>query len=326
LVQRANELFQDQENYPIKLHLQHTVQPNKKGDFSRKMISVGAIRKLDLSSNSFVHTTNWTRLRTGLIQYNATEINLSDNNIGRDGCAILADLLKEEGSPLKCLKLKQNEIDDTCISLLVDGLRNNNTLTTLDISLNSRITSTGWKYLLDLVCNITDINSTYQSNHTIEDFGASPPRDLSHNLKHILWLNEQYSASADKKIWYAHFKAKVFHLAPFLDMDVEIMPYVMAWFAADHETDFSKRRDGIRAFYHFIRNHWDIPVLFGFPSPERRRIGSCIAKMESRVAELEKLVDMLKMENKELREENQLLKGGKEGSVDMDSQKRQRKF
>jgi len=323
LVQRANELFQDQENYPLKFHLQHTVQPNKKGDFSEEMTLVGAI-KLDLSNNSFVRHiqqcsslhTNWTRLGTGLIQYNATEINLSDNNIGKDGCAILADLLKKEGSSLECLALKQNQIDDECISLLVDGLLNNNTLRKLDISLNTRITSTGWKYLLDLVYNITDINSTHQSNHTIESFGASPPRDFRHVLRQ----------SPAEKIWRAHFKKKVFDLGPFLDMDVEIMPFVLAWFATDHETGICTGADakhGIRAFYHFIRNHWDIPVLFGFPSPERMRIGSCIAKMESRVAELEKLVDMLKMENKELREENQ--QGGKEGSVDMNSQKRQRK-
>jgi len=321
LVQRANELLRDQENYPVTFHLQHTVQPNKKGDFRRKGIIIGAI-KLDLSNNSFVRYiqqcsslrllhTNWTRLGTGLIQYNATEIDLSDNDIGRDGCAILADLLKEEGSSLECLKLNQNEIDDECISFLVDGLRNNNTLTTLDISLNNRITSTGWKYLSDLVCNKTDINSTYQSNHTIKSFGASPSRDLKHLLRR----------SPAEKIWRAHFKAKVFDLGPFLDMDLEIMPFVLAWFAADHETGICSGRDakhGIQAFYHFIRNHWDIPVLFGFPSPERERIGSCIAKMELRMAELE-------MENKELREENQLLKGGKEGSVDMDSQKRQRK-
>ena len=319
LVQRANELFQDQENFPVKLHLQHTVQPNKKGDFSEEMISVGET-ELDLSSNSFVRNiqlcsslryTNWTRLGTGLIQYHAREIDLCNNNIGRDGCAILADLLKEEGSPLKCLKLKQNQIDDECLSLLVDGLRNNSTLRTLDIGGNNRITSTGWKYLFDLVCNNTDINSTYQSNHTIETFGADPPRDLSRDLRHVLWLNEHSASVADKKIWYAHFKDKVpFDLGPFLDMDVEIMPFVLAWFAANHEAGVISGWDemhGIQAFYHFIRNHWDI------------------AKMESRTAELEKLVDMLKTENKELREENQLLKGSKEGSVDMDSQKRQRK-
>ena len=53
--------------------------------------------------------------------------------------------------------------------------------------------------------------------------------------------------------------------------------------------------------YRFIRN-WDVPVLFGFPSAESLRIGK-------RLEELEKLVESLRIENEELKEEMRVVKG-----------------
>ena len=143
----------------------------------------------------------------------------------------------------------------------------------------------GWECLLDLVCNNTDINRTYQSNHTLESVGKIDRlidssstgtlidltdtetstlidlelHDALKNLRDLLVLNKrtnEHSAHevARQKIWCAHFKNRGFDLTPFLNMDVEMMPHVLAWFANEYLTTGESLH--WKALYHFIRNHW----------------------------------------------------------------------
>ena len=79
------------------------------------------------------------------------------------------------------------------------------------------------------------------------------------------------------------------------------MPHILLWFM--EKSDFCE----IRRFcnlYHLFRN-WNIPVLFGFPSAERMRIGTHVTDLETRNvdletrnADLEALVTELKAENR----------------------------
>lgn len=185
---------------------------------------------------------------------------------------------------------------------------------TLDLSNNIGITHAGWKCLLDLVCDTTNINRTYHSNHTLQDVGdikkilnsevdltAELRGDLE-KLRDNLLVNKRYMplTPARHKIWNTHFEFEVGALNQFLDMDVQVIPHVLAWFTRDIDRIEGWCRT---VMYHFIRN-WDVPILFGFPSAESLRIGK-------RMEELEKLVESMRMEVKvihELKEENEELK------------------
>ena len=174
--------------------------------------------------------------------------------------------------------------------------------------------------MLNLLCDATSINHTYHSNHTLQELGDLtwihkntcqwPLSWVVEGLHEYLDINkmkgrsstpqQSHKNAARYKIWNRHFfeQPGVFDLRPLLDMDVQVIPHVLAWFA----NDFDGRELLCRtAIYRFIRN-WDVPVLFGFPSAESLRIGK-------RLEELEKLVESLRIENEELKEEMRVVKG-----------------
>ena len=306
------KLLQSSKNYPIKLSSQHNeyTKPMKQGSGKKPENPLFMTNKLDLSENILQLNKNWGHLMNGLSQLHLLEnLDLSKNKLGRSGCEALATLLEKENSVLKCLSLVKTRMDDEGITIIVYALRNNKTLETLNLSKNKRITESGWKCILDLICDTTSINSTYLSNHTLKGLGDELPRlALTTNsselrtilcrLTQMLSNNEFHSAiAARRKIWDTHFDICTFDLQPFLDMDVKIMPHLLSWMT-------SNTQDGhlCSKIYHFIHD-WDVPVLFGFPSAESVRIGS-------RLTELELLVKKLRLENTELREANQALKGG----------------
>ena len=304
------DILSCRESYPIKLTLQHVASSTKVSEPQQ----LNDISQLDLSNNILIDRIGWDRLLEGLIKLeHVTEIDLSNSNIGRDGCVALVSLLERDSSSLASLSLRQNQIDDECITLLCGGLQNNESLISLDIEHNPRITKAGWECLSALVCNTTDINSTYYSNHTLQSMGISLgdmvdnredlPLDLLAVLNDVninLDINENKTDAARCKLWNTHFEVGVFDLHQFLDMDIRIIPRVIAWLSID---DPDEEFACMTAIYHFIRN-WDVPVLFGFPSAESLRIGK-------RMEELEKLVESLKKENRhvhELRVENEALR------------------
>jgi len=312
------ELVKQQKHYPIKFTLQHMVTPIQS---SKNLESLFINKTIDLDGNDLLQNVQWNALVDGLgLFYQLKALNLSNNNIGRDGCLALVTLLENEKSPLESLFLDRNQVDDECISILCNGLRNNQTLTTLALYHNDSITQDGYGYLSDLVCNKTDVNSTYyQSNHVLQSIGieengvrgengsvlffANDSLDLKGEaimyLGTLLKLNKRTNECsahvvARKKVWRIHFKDQDFDFRLFLNMDVELMPHALAWFASSQESDKAYRRQSL---YHFIRNHWDIPLLFGFPSADRLRI-----------AELEQMVKKLQKENSALKGEIKVLR------------------
>ena len=68
-----------------------------------------------------------------------TELILSNNGIGRNGCTSLARLLKKNSS-LKALNLNFNPITDECAAILAEGLANNTELNWLDLGENKIMT------------------------------------------------------------------------------------------------------------------------------------------------------------------------------------------
>lgn len=96
---------------------------------------------------------------------------LCDNSISIDGCRGLAKLL-DGPSTLKSLDLCKNKIDDDGVEVLVDALQNNTSLTELHLMGNDGISTRGKTMLLKLVEDISSIEATLRSKHTLSFLGV----------------------------------------------------------------------------------------------------------------------------------------------------------
>ena len=101
------------------------------------------------------------------IPYNLTTLNLGYNEINADGCSQLAQLLQGGDATLKDLSLGHNKIDDDGVEILIDALKSNTSLRELYLSGNDAISKRGNSLLLKLVNNISCIEATLRSNHTL---------------------------------------------------------------------------------------------------------------------------------------------------------------
>ncbi|KAK1746074.1 leucine-rich repeat protein [Skeletonema marinoi] len=99
-----------------------------------------------------------------------TFLNLSSNFINADGCP---KLLQGREATLSTLCLNHNKIDDDGVGILVDALQNNKSLTTLNLLENDGISTEGQIKLLKLVNDISSIEATLQSNHSLTNLHIS---------------------------------------------------------------------------------------------------------------------------------------------------------
>ncbi|KAK1746063.1 hypothetical protein QTG54_002670 [Skeletonema marinoi] len=73
-----------------------------------------------------------------------------------------------ESSTLTTLDLHNNNIDDEGVATLIDALQSNASLRNLDLRGNDGISKQGQILLLKLVCDISSIKATLQSNHFLK--------------------------------------------------------------------------------------------------------------------------------------------------------------
>jgi|SaaInl74LU_5_DNA_1037368.scaffolds.fasta_scaffold19742_1 Ran GTPase-activating protein (RanGAP) involved in mRNA processing and transport len=99
-----------------------------------------------------------------------TYLSLSRNSINADGCRGLVRLLQGGGATLSMLRLSHNKINDVGVKILADALQSNTSLKTLDLKEND-ISDQGKLSLLRLVNDISSIEATLQSNHTLRYVG-----------------------------------------------------------------------------------------------------------------------------------------------------------
>ena len=100
------------------------------------------------------------------------ELNLHWNNINADGCRGLAKLLQVGDAALTDLSLEGNKIDDDGVEILVNALQSNSTLERLGLKGNDGISKQGKIMLLKLVNDISSIETTLQSNHTLHNISC----------------------------------------------------------------------------------------------------------------------------------------------------------
>ena len=102
------------------------------------------------------------------IPRNLKELYVPHNNINADGCRGLAELLHGGDAALTNLSLQNNVIDDEGVEIMVEALRNNSSLTYLSLKGNYGISSRGQTMMLKLVNDISSIEATLRSNHTLK--------------------------------------------------------------------------------------------------------------------------------------------------------------
>ena len=95
-------------------------------------------------------------------------LNLNRNRINEDGCRGLAKLLLKPDCALKRLDLSNNHVNDTGVENLVDALQKNSSLTVLRLQENMGMSIDGKIMLLKLVNDISSVEATLQSNHTLQ--------------------------------------------------------------------------------------------------------------------------------------------------------------
>jgi len=105
---------------------------------------------------------------------NITQLNLSGNNIGREGCITISNLL----SNFEYLDLSDTGMGDEEAELLATSLKNNTKLRTFCLENPQRdnppspqtrnnITERGYKAFLKLTFDVSSIENMYKSNHTL---------------------------------------------------------------------------------------------------------------------------------------------------------------
>jgi len=208
------------------------------------------LEKITLSVNT-IHNIPPLENYTGL-----TSLRLSSNDIGREGCRAIARLLQKEGSSLKTLNLNDNSIDDEGVEILVNSLKHNKKLKSLFLKKNVSITDKGSLAILKLLIDISSIENTYNSNHTLKvdldpPIGSDDPsqKDAIYVIRYIKALtktNEERTPGRAKVIeTQLNSETRAFmcrlqgieysYESIFSDIDALVLPEVLALVAEEHE-------------------------------------------------------------------------------------------
>ena len=205
-----------------------------------------SLKKLNLTECGGVTSDGWIQLSDAI-----------ENNpaIPLEGLQISASIMTSEvttsiasiligNESLKELTLGGRwDMRDEVLFDLSNALAGNDTLTTLSLGhvngvVESRIKddqSVGLKVLSRVLCNSSSIDATFQSNHTLAHVSLRVHDDnyrsavLPTQLADMLRLNgndNKFEVSR-QKILRCHFDG--YDTQEFVDMDLEVLPHVLAW-------------------------------------------------------------------------------------------------
>lgn len=158
----------------------------------------GCIEKLNLRHCGLSNMSIFDKANVCLP--NLQVLYLSDNsNIGADGCASIASLLRSNSSRMKKFYLNRCNTGDEGAQLIAESLVNNTSLCYLELESNN-IRRKGLTALLKLLNNVETIQATYNSNHVLQWISLkgnpSDPHEQTINYTHYiesaLKLNQQY--------------------------------------------------------------------------------------------------------------------------------------
>ena len=133
----------------------------------------------------------------------------------------------------------RNVLNDEVIISFANAILDNTSLKTLDLTfddetITSNVTARGWSALVNVLCNTSNIDSIYNSNHTLNDVGYidDQPTDLANILE--LNQNEDKEVVARRKIIWYHFKNGEDNVQEFVDMKLNVIPHVIDWMGREN--------------------------------------------------------------------------------------------
>ena len=204
-------------------------------------------------------------------------------------------------------------INDAGCRVIAESLRTNRRLRRLDIE-NDEITGQGYASFIPVVCDASDIESTLNSNHTLEyvtgRFGlySLVPTELSE----LLGMNNKGTdrrTVTKLKVLRCHFKDD-FDLTAVAGLDAKILPHLLAWLGRlkSECSNFVEEQMCLSALYRITRH---APDLCGYPSYERvarlkaedqvALLGHKLNVAESRIEKLQLANEAMERELEELR-------------------------
>lgn len=266
------------------------------------------------SLGALLSSMNVARLKTvDIVDCNAT---------ARGTCEGLANIIRNDLSKLELINLDGNPINDECVGVLCQSLKQNASVRTIHLHDMDEITDDGWKLFKNLVFDKSSIENIYLSNHNLQDIKGHPSYPLfdpayinkmpGHTgdrayLKVIRFLTndrfyDTYNGGWQRSIW--ELGDECFNIQPFVDYDVEIMPYVLGFFGTKAQSEVCNNFVYKPLFFIYqLLRLWDIPTLFGFGSAEKARLS---AAYSSEINALKDEVETLRTELSKLKTGNTL--------------------
>ena len=192
------------------------------------------------------------------------DLDLHHNNIGNTGCDAIAALLEDPNCNMHTLGLEFNAINNEGATTIANSLSNNNKLQHLYLGGN-QINQSIEDIFSNILCNTSNIEQTYLSNHTLESLYL--PQEHGQNLESLLKLNKDTDNEHHAAI------KKILQLYPNIDMEplfewgegkedegtLKALPYVVDWFekarvaVAEEEETYHIEEKKLSAIFQFTK-------------------------------------------------------------------------
>ena len=197
--------------------------------------SLRSMKKLDLSS-SLVSLPSW------------------------NWAGSLANILHNQSCDLESLSLTHNDIEDEGVISFSAALANNNSLRELKLNGSiSVISDLGWGALTKALCDMSSIEATYTSNHTLHCVSSEDDDDdddMPYSLEELLYINKYNTtskAAREKIIKYHMLKDDGIDVGVFIDMELNKLPSAVLWMGR------GKDGIGLSVIYQLCKS---LPCLF----------------------------------------------------------------
>ncbi|KAL9188741.1 hypothetical protein ACHAXT_007119 [Thalassiosira profunda] len=216
---------------------------------------------------------------TGML-HQLNEVSVRGLKLGIAGFRALANLLQDPQCDLTRLMLafmSDQNADDRYAEMLADSLRRNRRLKLLDLP-SLDVTEDGWDAFSTALCDTSDANRTYLSNHTLSEISGL--NNMPAGVARLLRMNEEghdEKRIAMKKVVLNHY----LNVEPLLEWDLKALPLAINWFEkaatlASQEGSgcehVNVEAEKLSAIYQFARS---LPLMF-VPSKKctgKRRAG-----------------------------------------------------
>lgn len=188
------------------------------------------LKDLRLGHNS-IGDLGLQALVEGLVNcVNLKDLHLSGNRmIAASGLGSLSTLIQSEGCSLSSIWLPGIPFGDDGAAALAAALKGNKSMKDLYFNPESaKVTSVGWSAFSRLLCDTSSVNTTYLTNHHINEIGRWDNGSAASGVKQLLALSKNPAEHvAIHKILKSHSD---FDIEPFFEWKLKLLPLLVSWF------------------------------------------------------------------------------------------------